>query len=375
MNTLFSLFDLLILIGMTQGIITSVLLWKSKKNQPSNKILALALIAFCVLSSKTLLITLKIYDIPFFTYFPLAIEYALAPLVYFYVISLITPHFKFTKKHLLHFIPFIIFQSYAFFVYFNTLGIESLNAKHALVRSSFYYMPIKRWEDNLVVVSIGGYLFAAFYKLKNYRQRLNETISDNTFPTFDWLMKIFILSTIMGLIISTNLLLDYFIDLNKTHYFHWQLLYLYNAFLIYYLGFVGYLQPNFDIKGIDKTEKPTGNLSKDKFNEIKQRLTKALEIDKVFLDATLNAKQLAKKLAISQANLSIVVNQAFNKNFRDLINHYRLEEFKNKLQQNKNTQLSILSLALESGFNSEASFYRIFKKQTGCSPKEFVNSL
>ncbi len=372
MKTLFSLFDLLILIGMTQGIITSILLWKSKKNQPSNKFLSLALVAFCVLSSKTLFITLKIYDIPYFSYFPLGIEYALAPLVYFYVVSLITPDFKFNKKQLLHFIPLFIFQSYAFIVYFNTLGIESLETKYALVRDSFYYNPIKKWEDYLVVFSIGGYLFAAFYKLKAYRQSLNDTISDNTFPTFGWLMKIFILSTIMGMIILTNLLLDYFIDLHNTHYFHWQILYLYNAFLIYYLGFVGYQQPNFDIKGIDVTQKPAGNLSKEKFNDIQQRLTKALEKEKVYLDATLNAKQLAKKLSISQANLSVVVNQAFNKNFRDLINHYRLEEFKNKISHENNSHLSFLSLALESGFNSEASFYRIFKKQTGMSPKEFV---
>ena len=176
----------------------------------------------------------------------------------------------------------------------------------------------------------------------------------------------------MGLIILTNLLLDYFIDLHNTHYFHWQILYLYNAFLIYYLGFVGYQQPNFDIKGIDETEKPTSKLSKDKFNDIQQKLTKALEKEKVFLDATLNAKQLAKKLSISQANLSLVVNQAFNKNFRDLINHYRLEEFKTKLNKTDNSHLSILSLALESGFNSEASFYRIFKKQMGKTPKEYL---
>jgi AraC-like DNA-binding protein len=116
-------------------------------------------------------------------------------------------------------------------------------------------------------------------------------------------------------------------------------------------------------------------LCKDKFNDIKKRLSKILEKDKVFLDATLNAKQLARKLSISQTNLSTVVNQAFNKNFRDLINHYRLEEFKTKLKQSNNLHLSILSLALESGFNSEASFYRIFKKQTGMSPTEFVKKL
>ncbi|MCF6318896.1 MAG: helix-turn-helix domain-containing protein [Proteobacteria bacterium] len=374
MKNLFSLFDLLLLIGMTQGVITSVLLFRSKKNQPSNTFLALAIIAFCLLSSKMLLNTLGINQTHYFRFFPIGIEYAIAPLLYFYVATLITPGFKFYKKHYWHLVPFLIFQCYAFFIYFNVVGIESFEAKNTLA-NTFWYKSIKAWEDYLVVFSIGGYLLVGFFKLKQYRQLLNDSISDNTFPTFGWLMNVFILSSIMGLIILINLLLDFFFNLKNSHYFHWQAQYLYTAFLIYYLGFVGYQQPSFEIQGIDKTEAPNNNLNEDKFNAIKQQLSKALAIDKVYLNPTLNAKQLAKKLSISQTNLSTVVNRAFNKNFRDLINHYRLEEFKSKLGSNDNSHLSILSQALECGFNSEASFYRIFKKQTGMSPKEYIRNI
>ncbi len=374
MQNLFSLFDLLLLIGMTQGLITSVLLIRSKKNQRSNKYLALAIISFCLLSSKMLLNTLGLTQTHYFRYFPLGIEYAIAPFLYFYVVSLITPDFKFNKKHLFHFVPFLLFQSYAFFIYFNVIGLESFAGQDMLVQN-YWYQPIKKWEDYLVIISIGAYLGLGFYKLKLYRQKLKDTISDNTFPSFGWLKNIFILTSILGLIILVNLLLDTFFDLKNNYYFHWQAQYLYMAFIIYYLGFVGYQQPDFDIQDIDKSQKPNKQITDEKFTSIKVKLSKALEQDKVFLNPTLNAKDLAKKLSISQANLSVVVNQAFNKNFRDLINHYRLEEFKTKLKQTDNSHLSILSMALESGFNSEASFYRIFKKQTGMSPKEYVRNL
>jgi AraC-like DNA-binding protein len=374
MNNIFSLFDLLLLIGMTQGVITSVLLFRSRKNQPSNTFLALALIAFCLLSSKMLFNTLGLYNIPYLNYFPLGIDFAIAPLIYFYISSLITANFKFQTKQLLHFVPFLLFQSYAFFIYFITLGIESNVEKNALAQN-YWHAPIKMWEDYLNIVFIAVYLLIGLIKLKEYRQKINDSISDNTYPTFGWLMKIFILSSVLWGIICVNMLLDVFFGFRNHYIFHWQIFYLYTAFLIYYLGFVGYQQPSFDIQGIDKPQKPNKQIANEKFNSIKASLTKALEQDKVFLNPTLNAKDLAKKLSVSQANLSVVVNQAFNKNFRDLINHYRLEEFKTKFAKSGDSQLSILSLALDCGFNSEASFYRIFKKQTGMSPKEFVKSV
>ncbi|NVJ61116.1 MAG: AraC family transcriptional regulator [Gammaproteobacteria bacterium] len=47
---------------------------------------------------------------------------------------------------------------------------------------------------------------------------------------------------------------------------------------------------------------------------------------------------------------------------------------KELLIANQDQNISILSQALECGFNSEASFYRIFKKHTGQSPTQYVKS-
>jgi len=66
-----------------------------------------------------------------------------------------------------------------------------------------------------------------------------------------------------------------------------------------------------------------------------------------------------------------VINSYFEKSFRNLINDYRIEDVKKKLLD-PNNKASVLSLALESGFNSEASFYRVFKNSTGLNPKAFI---
>lgn len=373
MENQFSLFDVLILIGITQGIITSVLLLVSKRNSRSNLFLALALIAFCFLSTKILLHTLQLWDTLIFRYFPNGVEVVLAPLLYFYVISLIDSKFKFQKKHLLHFIPFLLSQSYAFIVYFAVFNIHELEAKDSIA-SLLRFDEVKKIEDYLSLISLIIYLTFGFIKLKTFRKLLRDTTSDNTFPDFNWLKNMFILFSLLGLFLLTNLALNT-ISLDIDRFLRWEVYYIFIAFIIYYLGFVGYKQPDYQKVHIEEPVNPLkiSKLSNEKNEEIVKIIEKALQKDKVFLNPTISSQELAKLLELSQSNLSYVVNNSFKKSFRDLINEYRVEEVKSKLNNIDYKHMSILGIALECGFNSEASFYRIFKKNTGVSPKEYIH--
>jgi AraC-like DNA-binding protein len=68
-----------------------------------------------------------------------------------------------------------------------------------------------------------------------------------------------------------------------------------------------------------------------------------------------------------------VINNKFKQSFRDLINLYRVAAVKTKLN-NKDQHSSILLVALDCGFNSQASFYRAFKKIEGMTPKQYLSS-
>jgi AraC-like DNA-binding protein len=54
------------------------------------------------------------------------------------------------------------------------------------------------------------------------------------------------------------------------------------------------------------------------------------------------------------------------------VNSYRVEEVKKRLGNLKYEHLSLTGIAFDCGFNSEASFYRIFRQQTGYSPKSYL---
>ena len=374
MENQFSLFDLLLIIGITQGLVTSLLLLTSKKNSRSNPFLALALIAFCFLSTKPLLHTLHLWDMSVFRYFPNGVEVLLAPLIYFYVVSMMDSTFKFERKHLLHFIPFAISQSYAFVVYFLAFSIENFGQKDILA-NSLMFSEVKKTEDYLSLLSIMIYLLLGYRKLKDYRKWLDESTSDSTFPDFNWLKNIFILSSILGCFLLTNYTLDLAFSLREKTSLHWQLVQVFIAVLIYYFGFVGYKQPHYEKVIVKNPNTETGKikLSKEKQESIVKAIDKAFQEDKVYLNPTINIQQLSKILGIPQRHVSLVINKHYNQKFRDLINKYRIEEVKLKLSDPSLEHLSILGVALECGFNSEASFYRIFKKNTGLSPKEYLS--
>ena len=68
-----------------------------------------------------------------------------------------------------------------------------------------------------------------------------------------------------------------------------------------------------------------------------------------------------------------MINEHMGKNFYTLVNDYRIEEVKRRLQDPEYSNLTILAIAYDSGFNSKSSFNTIFKEKTGMPPSEYLN--
>ena len=97
-----------------------------------------------------------------------------------------------------------------------------------------------------------------------------------------------------------------------------------------------------------------------------------MEVEKPFLKNKITLQEIASALDIPNHHLSQVLNDKIKQNFFDFINGYRIEALKEKLKDPKSKHLTILGIANECGFNSKASFNRIFKKNTGLTPSEYL---
>lgn len=112
-----------------------------------------------------------------------------------------------------------------------------------------------------------------------------------------------------------------------------------------------------------------------KYDKQLKELSQLLETDKPFLKGDLTATELADYMNISRHQLSELLNEGLGKSFYDFINTYRIEEFKKRLEMPEYSHLTLLGLALDSGFNSKTSFNTIFKKFTGETPSQYKKSL
>ena len=91
-----------------------------------------------------------------------------------------------------------------------------------------------------------------------------------------------------------------------------------------------------------------------------------------FLEPRFSLSDLATALGINETYVSRTINQGLGLSFNQYINQHRITFAQPLLQQPKS---SILNSALQSGFNSKATFNRVFKEQLGMTPSQYKNSL
>ena len=103
-----------------------------------------------------------------------------------------------------------------------------------------------------------------------------------------------------------------------------------------------------------------------------RNLLNFIEEKEPFLIPNLSLRSLAEQVEIHPNKLSWLLNERIGKNFNEFINHYRIEYFKKLAVDTSNSNISLIGLAYESGFNSKTVFNTYFKKETGMTPKEFL---
>ncbi|MBN1495889.1 MAG: helix-turn-helix domain-containing protein [Spirochaetes bacterium] len=110
------------------------------------------------------------------------------------------------------------------------------------------------------------------------------------------------------------------------------------------------------LKGVDVDEKLT-------------MLRHLMEVDKIYRDEELPMKILAYEMSMTVHQLSELLNNKLNTSFNNFVNGYRVEEAKELLLEYP--ERSVRAIASDVGFGSITNFFRIFKKLTGLTPKEF----
>ena len=303
-------------------------------------------------------------------FFPRSFGYAFAPLCYFYFKSQVDNNFKFTKKDIWNFIPFIIHTLYHVVVF--SFGQDAVKT----VETNFHHpFHIPQFE---IIIDIFLDIYFFYRSLKLYQQYSVWTktqFSDIDSVSFKWFRNLLIVLSLTFLSVYFMFILDniYQLDFKQDW---WDKLV--QVVLIYYVCIAGYAQSQ-PTKALTFKEPETlvEVNHKEKFEEgelmiWKNKILHLMQEEKLYLQPELSLADISGRLRTNVSVLSGVVNNAFGKNFNDFVNEYRVKEFQERIQLPENKNITLLGIAFDCGFNSKATFNRSFKKFTGKAPKEFL---
>lgn len=369
-----TIFKTILLLGSLQGFIITGLLFFGTARSLSNRLLAtlILLVTLCCLNlycfnanwiQSNPWLRLILSDL-----LPLVVAMPLGPLLFFYVQSRLDPDFRLIKKHRRHFYPVIIdlfpyLLPYIFIIcVLLKLSRPDPGPWGIFLDTYNIYADIPRWLSLTIYLELSARYLAA-------RQ------SHPPSPNIRWLqqfVRIFRGFQVIWLLYLIPYIIPRFSDA-LLQAVDWYPVYLPLVIMIYWLGIKGYaIAHNEAFAPFRKNRTVAAStLPPEAVAPAVALLQKAMEEDRLYLNPDLNLSLLAQHTGLPPKTISAVLNQHLHKSFHEFVNTYRVEAFKQKIQEQQLAHLTIAGVAFECGFNSQATFQRIFKQFTGMVPSEF----
>jgi len=287
----------------------------------------------------------------------------------------------FKRKYWWHFTPALIIVAYHVFIYtYDAMEPGFETVQNDVLKLSLDEPIVQTVLDYLNQPYMLLYLAFTFQLFYNYRKKIMQYFSNIYRLELNWILSFLILFTLAFLYSTIQSIVGNYIDLG---YQQSSWLNLFVAIITLYVGIKGYFTDTSKLKKLSFSFFPGRDAIPQHLNSsTKKFIPKAdlniiknlMEIDNAYLNPELNLSDLADQANMSRAQLSEIINSGFGKNFNDFVNEYRVEAFKSMLKDNKHEQLSLLGIAQDCGFNSKATFNRVFKKLTNHSPTEYLKS-
>ncbi|WP_430411831.1 helix-turn-helix domain-containing protein [Kordia sp.] len=361
----FTFFTILLILGILQGSIFVILLYRIKdRNKQANKFLSVFIFMLVItMLGRVLIDTNLIKKLPNFLALPDAIIFLYGPILYFYFKKLISTYVFRKKEFIIHLIPVCIFLlSEIPLLLEESNPLRIVWTEHTRLR----YILI---EGSAVFLNI-FYLVLNIRQLQRYKKSSQNNFSFKQSPTYLSVILILIGICLTAWFFSyISWISGYYNPLSMYGYI---VIWFTMVFLTYVLAFFAMIQPKLFKMPVEiKKEKQT-LLSSDESMVLKEKLTTLMLDKKPYLKPRLTLQELAEMIDVRINIVSYVINEEFKKNFNDFVNEYRIQEFIHLAKKEENKKLTILGLAYEAGFNSKTTFNTTFKKKLGKTPFQFV---
>ncbi|MEM6725512.1 MAG: helix-turn-helix transcriptional regulator [Bacteroidota bacterium] len=362
---------LLLALGSCQGIVYGVILFRSvTHNKVANRILAVLLF---LLSYRLWVQIMRLFGLGYYDgwyYIMVDLSWIHGALIYFYTKAQTQPNFKFQRKDWVHFLPVMFQVCFSVFVRLQNLYWDG--TRESLSWLGYWGYVIWMNNSTIYLVASSLIIYYAYRSLKVLRA-LDDSL-EIVDVKLKWMQRILTSFLIYFSIILIILLIDLVVHntVNEGAYYYFTRFYYYPFFigiaiLTYWICLEGFSRRN-DPEIIPKTNPKPIDLKR--LEGIAQQLEEVMEKEQLFKNQELTLQHLAEALKIKPYLVSKALSEVLNKRFSDYVNAYRVVEVQRLLKDPNKSHYTLLSLAMEAGFNSKSSFNRAIKKQLGISPSE-----
>lgn len=310
--------------------------------------------------------------------------------LYYYYIRLLTSDVKINYRWIWILFPALILSLFSAFIYImmSPQEIDIFNNEilyHNRSKSENYSSLIKlqmiRMEAFKVLFALGVILtvFYGLRLLKKFNEQVYAFYSDVQHRELSTIKTtfLFLVFTAIVSIISSVLGKDFFVE----KHFLLALPSITHSIALFGISYAGYRQ-SFSIADLTKdqfqpviknlqVEDEVNIVLDSRYDELFERMENLLNQKEIFKDPDLRLNDLAFMLGTNRTYVSQLINNKTNSNFCEYINVHRIAYAKNILSSTKESLLTIDEIALQSGFSTQSSFYRVFMKMEGISPARY----
>jgi AraC-like DNA-binding protein len=367
----FQLIDIILVIGIGQGIFLSLTLQRiTNNNRSANSMLSLLLIiATIMLVGRFVYFRYLTKWVFQWSLFVDSLVFLFGPILYTYIRRLLfigNTNFRLPKIHFLPFLAMVLFASYYVIFYTPDTYIQLFVDGNIL----FFFDII-----SLTMILFNAlYLVKSFILLKSYNSKEKETFSFEQTPVTYLNFFLFSFSTCLiawlASFINYTLLDQYF------SYVNYESIWIAIPIFIYVIGYFSLKQPElFRIPLVQKEVEKKSRLAEVEIQLLMEKLDSLMLNERVYLQSNLTLTEVAELLHTSSNNISWLLNNVYHSTFYDFINKFRIKEFVHKIENKEHLQHTILALSMDVGFNSKSTFNKAFKLTMKETPSDYIKNL
>jgi AraC-like DNA-binding protein len=355
------------LAGAIHALGQAALLWSVRRGRRhANRIMAAFLGVLAVGMCHGVALRLGVYERwPWFALLMATLPLLYGPLFFFYVRAITSPGTAWRKGDALHVAPFLL-----------GLGVYLVSQTAAWTQAARLVraVPLMPWHVVFLLATTQtvAYLRRIRGMLRRHEEAVRDSCSTVDRVTLGWL-RWRVLA--YGVIWAAGIVgMAAFAFTPAALGLVSQIVFFLVAVNSFLTGYRAMLQPVFFGPGepqrhVARYER--SSLTPEDAERHEARLLALMERERCFLDPDLTLPALAQALGIQPAHLSRIINERLGKNFFEFVNGYRVEAARQRLARPGSAGEKLIAVALESGFNSLATFNRVFKDLTGRTPSEY----